>query len=235
MERDKRGGYNRKKINEDFFKEWSPKMAYALGFIYADGAVEDCRKSSRTCYLCLSNNDLGILEDIMGVMSTKQTITIRGPRMMNIDDRKYWCKTNYYVRIGNKVIYDDLFKLGLCPRKSLVIELPEIPELYFQYFLRGYFDGDGCIYIEKIKWRLKIIFTSGCRRFLEELGISIGRLISSQRMPIYTNRRSFQLSYGGNCAKKVAALIYQDVVSAPFLKYKFDKYSGYLNKKVVGT
>ncbi|HAI22906.1 TPA: hypothetical protein DCP77_02425 [Candidatus Collierbacteria bacterium] len=208
-------------------------MAYVLGFIYADGAVEDCRKSSRTCYLCLSNNDLDILRDILWVMSTKQTIVIRGPRVMKIDDREYWCKTNYYVRIGNKVIYDDLTKLGLCPRKSLVIELPEIPNEFFSYFLRGYFDSDGCIHIENIRRRLKIIFTSGSRSFLEKLGTYIGRLVSERHVPIYTNRRSFQLSYGGNCAKNVAALIYQDIVSAPYLKYKYEKYTNYLSTKKV--
>ena len=143
MERDKRGGHNRKKVNENFFKTWSPKMAYVLGFIYADGAVEDCRKSSRTCYLSLSNSDLELLKDIMKVMSTQQTVQVRDPRKMKINGKEYWCKTSYCVRIGNKLIYEDLIKLGLCPRKSLVIELPHIPEQSFQYFLRGYFDGDG--------------------------------------------------------------------------------------------
>jgi len=208
-------------------------MAYILGFIYADGAVEDCRESSRTCYLCLSNNDLSILEDILNVMETKQTITVRDPRLMKIDDREYWCKTNYYVRIGNKVIYDDLIRLGLCPRKSLVIEMPNVPDQYFQYFLRGYFDGDGCIHIEKTRRRLKIIFTSGSKKFFEQLGTKIGVFIGNSNFGIYNNRRSFQLSYGGNNAKKVAALIYQDITSTPYLKYKYEKYINYLSTREV--
>ena len=208
-------------------------MAYILGFIYADGAVEDCRESSRTCYLCLSNNDPSILEDILNVMETKQTITVRDPRLMKIDDREYWCKTNYYVRIGNKVIYDDLIRLGLCPRKSLVIEMPNVPDQYFQYFLRGYFDGDGCIHIEKTRRRLKIIFTSGSKKFFEQLGTKIGVFIGNSNFGIYNNRRSFQLSYGGNNAKKVAALIYQDITSTPYLKYKYEKYINYLSTREV--
>lgn len=29
------------KVNEDFFNEWSHKMAYILGCYYADGSLED--------------------------------------------------------------------------------------------------------------------------------------------------------------------------------------------------
>jgi hypothetical protein len=43
---DVRGGYNHNKINENFFKTWSPKMAYILGLIFADGAIEDVRNSN---------------------------------------------------------------------------------------------------------------------------------------------------------------------------------------------
>ncbi|HSV94818.1 MAG TPA: LAGLIDADG family homing endonuclease [Spirochaetia bacterium] len=233
MDRDKRGGYNRKKIDEDFFKVWSPKMAYVLGFIYADGAVEDCRKSSRTCYLLLANNDLNILKDIMAAMSTKQTVHTIGPRVIKIRDKKYWCKTSYYVRIGNKLIYEDLLKLGLCPRKSLIIELPNIPEQYFQYFLRGYFDGDGCINIEKNKKnRVNVIFTSGSKIFLEQLVFYIHKIYPTIKCSISFGYGAYKLRYNWRNALMVAGYIYQDIVQAPYLKYKYKKYSEYLNERI---
>src|SRR4030067_800895 len=70
MYRDPRGGHNRKKVNECFFKTWSPQMAYVLGLIYADGAVEDVRQSSRTCYLQLSSIDKELLESVRTSIST---------------------------------------------------------------------------------------------------------------------------------------------------------------------
>jgi hypothetical protein len=45
MVRDPRGGHNRKKINEDFFKTWSPQMTYVLGFMYADGALLNTKQT----------------------------------------------------------------------------------------------------------------------------------------------------------------------------------------------
>ena len=231
MEQDKRGGYNRKKVDENFFKEWSPKMAYVLGFIYADGAVEDCRGSSRACYILLANNDLDILKDMMAAMSTKQTIQERGPRKIKIREKEYWCKTSYRVRIGNKKIYDDLVKIGLCPRKSLVIKLPEIPNKYFEYFLRGYFDGDGCINIEKNKKnRMNIIFTSGSKMFLEQLTTKIMSVFPEIKSSISYGYGACKLRYNWRNAIMVSEFIYRDIIHAPFLKYKCDKYSAYLDR-----
>jgi len=44
---DRRGGSNRYKFQINFFKRWSNKMAYVLGFLYADGCIVDA-VSSRT-------------------------------------------------------------------------------------------------------------------------------------------------------------------------------------------
>lgn len=208
-------------------------MAYVLGFIYADGAVEDCRSSSRTCYLLLSNNDIKILKEMLSVMSTEQTIHRVDPRTIKIRDKEYWCKTSYYVRIGNKIIYDDLIKLGLCPRKSLVIELPEIPDKYFEYFLRGYFDGDGCINIEKNKKnRVNIIFTSGSKLFLEQLAEKIVGVYPRIKSSVSYGFGAYKLRYNWRNALMIAGYIYQDVHNAPYLEYKHTKYMQYLNSRV---
>lgn len=38
---DPRGGHNRYKFDKDFFKKWTPEMAYVLGFMYANGNIMD--------------------------------------------------------------------------------------------------------------------------------------------------------------------------------------------------
>ena len=62
---DPRGGHNRYKFDKDFFKKWTPEMAYILGFLYADGDIEDVRKSSRTQYITFVSVDKEILESIV--------------------------------------------------------------------------------------------------------------------------------------------------------------------------
>jgi len=80
-------------------------------------------------------------------------------------------KPIYLLRIGSYYIYDSLVELGLTPKKSKNMKFPDIPEKYLGSFVRGYFDGDVCVSLEKAKGsgdfkRLRIIFTSGSKLFL---------------------------------------------------------------------
>lgn len=232
MDRDSRGGHNRKNIDENFFKKWAPGMAYVLGFIYADGTVEDCRKSSRTCYLGLANNDYELLVNIRALMSSNHRIFTKEERLLKIKEKYYWCKKSHNLRIGNIGIYNDLLKIGLCPRKSLVLELPKIPDQYFNYFLRGYFDGDGCINIEKkMKNRMNIIFTCGNKTFLEQIQIRLSKIIPNLKSSISFGNCAFRLRYSWKNALLVARIIYEDVHSAPYLKYKYLKYLKYVGDR----
>ena len=55
--------------------------------------------------------------------------------------------------------------------------MPKIPKKYFGDFVRGYFDGDGCVYFNRLqyadrkkpRWVLLTLFTSGSRSFLDSL------------------------------------------------------------------
>ena len=228
MDRDNRGGSNRKQLDEKFFKQWSPQMSYVLGFIYADDTVEDCRVSSRTCYIAFSNNDLDLLIKIRELMSSNHKINRVSSRTINVIGKSYNCKDSYYLRTGSKSMYFDLIKLGLCPRKSLIIELPEVPKKYFQYFLRGYFDGDGCINLEKKnKNRLNVIFTSGSKTFLVGLANRIKTDIADISSSISYGSGAFRLRYSFRNAFLVAKYIYRDIFSAPYLSYKFEKFTEY--------
>lgn len=231
VDRDSRGGHNRKIVDENFFKKWSSAMAYVLGFIYADGAVEDCRRSSRTCYLCLINNNLDLMLDILKLFVINPRIQVREERLTKIKGKNYWCKKTYYVRIGNKIIYEDLVRIGLCPKKSLIVRMPIIPEEYFSNFLRGYFDGDGCISIEKKTGRINIIFTSGSRDFLEQARKRIEIYLPDTKSNLSFGSGAFRLRYSGKNALKVSELIYRDIKSAPYLKYKYLKYQNFLSNR----
>jgi len=201
-------------------------MAYVLGFIYADGAVEDCRKSSRTCYLSMTNTDLELLKKIRDAMSSSHNIYLRKGGPAIIKGKRCIQRDCHVLRIGSKIMYQDLTDLGLCPRKSLIIKMPVVFEKLFNYFLRGYFDGDGCIHIDKLKRRLKIIFTSGSGIFLDQLKKKM-----NLNGCIVDRHGTYQLVYGGRFAEKVAYLIYQDINRAPYLEYKYKKYRDYLKEK----
>lgn len=121
-------------------------MAYILGLIYSDGAIEDVRSSSRTCYFTISSNNKTLLVKVRKALSSNHTIYFKKPRMVKFTGGKFYlCRKTYILRVGNKKMFDDLVDLGLTPRKSLKLVFPQISHRYFGFFLRGYFDGDGCV------------------------------------------------------------------------------------------
>lgn len=119
-------------FNERCFQSLNEESAYWLGFVLADGCM---MRNNYSLTIGLSRKDRAHLEKFArflgGVTSIKD-------RMV----KTYEC---CYVSIGSKQMFNDLLKYGCTPKKSLTLKFPEIPDEYFWHFLRGYFDGDGCV------------------------------------------------------------------------------------------
>lgn len=155
-------------INKDFFKKWTPEMTYVLGFFAADGCMIKNNRGAHFVEFHITDKD--ILEKIKKLLGSNHKIATRDRKNPN------W-KIGYRLQIGNKEIFNDLIKLGMTPRKSNVIRMPSVPNECLSHFVRGYFDGDGCVSIGEYqkkdrKSKSKVIitgFTSGSRKFLEDL------------------------------------------------------------------
>ena len=136
-------------INQDYFKTWSSNMAYILGLWYADG----CIYGGKMFDITLHKKDKYILNKIA------KEIGYEG----NLYD--YVDRQAARLNFSCVVIYNDIIKLGGMENKSNYISFPEIPLKYRPDFIRGYFDGDGCIM--KLKGnRINSAFTSGSKQFL---------------------------------------------------------------------
>lgn len=228
---DKRGGHNRKSIQESFFKQWSPPMSYVLGLLFADGALIDARESSRTCYIQLTSKDKSLLETIRVLMGSSHFITRRRSEYVYFKERRYLRSDIYSLRIGSKTMYRDLFEKGLRPNKSLIMSFPTIPKKYLHFFVRGYFDGDGCINLHTQKGRkvprVQVVFTSGSvlflRKLMEILSYRLG--ISLKQIPKYKNQRAYRLRYCKLEGLRVLEFMYQNLDKAPYLERKYNIYS----------
>jgi intein/homing endonuclease len=50
------------------------------------------------------------------------------------------------IRLYGKKLHDDLVKHGCVEKKSLILQFPkDLSQELISHFVRGYFDGDGCI------------------------------------------------------------------------------------------
>lgn len=209
-----------KNLNSDFFKNWSSKMAYILGFFVADGNLTVNPRGGH--YIEFNSCDRESIATIKKALNSGHKIAKR--------NRKSIWKTSYRIQIGSKEIFDDLTKLGMKLRKSNDINFPDIPVMYLPDFIRGYFDGDGCVHIgrygqndrPKSSWVFSTRFTSGSRNFLEGLRRSLSDTLSGGSM--YKKIRGFDLAFSKNDSLALFEFMYNNNGSALFLKRKYNAF-----------
>lgn len=202
------------KPREKVKRVWSPKMAYAIGLLATDGSLSNDGR-----HINFTSKDLDQIENFRRCLGLENKI---GKKSRSSEREKKY----YQVQFGDVVFYNWLLTLGLSPNKSKTIGKLDIPDQYFFDFLRGCFDGDGCInaYWDR-RWHSSymfyIRFASGSLKFLEWLRQNIHRL-SGASGRIRSNDRQHELVF----AKKAARTIFSKMFyseKTPCLKRKLLK------------
>lgn len=125
-------------FNENYFtKIDSEEKAYWLGLLMADGCVH-----KRT----LGNQYTISLQVLDKELPEKLICCIGGnfnPRTQLTKEKK----TVYVVCLTSKVMVEDLIRVGCTQRKSLTLQFPSVDNWLMHHFIRGYFDGDGSVFI----------------------------------------------------------------------------------------
>lgn len=158
-------------INQNYFQSIdSPRKAYWLGMLYADGSND---KRGRIV-LGLSGEDRCLLEWL------KKDIGFEG-KIYSPKQYSYHKTPPHRLEFQNRKMSNDLLGHGVIYNKSLTLEFPSLDKvslIFLPHFIRGYFDGDGCV--SKIKNGLEVSITSSpafcasLKQFLvQALGISI--------------------------------------------------------------
>jgi intein-encoded DNA endonuclease-like protein len=213
-----------KKINKNFFKKWTREMAYILGFLFADGSISVTKRGGY--YFSFHSADQDLLIKIKKIMRSSHKVSKRNQRSGNV----------FRLQIGSREMVDDLFGLKLKETKTKRMEFPNIPKKYITDFIRGYFDGDGNIWMGLMHkerktqtMTLQIAFTSASREFLvdlqnnlKNLGIKGGSIFSIK------NKNCSRLLFSTGDALKLAKIMYNNqYYSLLFLNRKkqvFERY-----------
>ncbi len=122
----------------------SQDKAYWIGFIHADGFIRNTKNkyNSSEKYLSfqLARKDKSHLQKFIDAIQSD--IPIKDGQT-NLNGKIF---LNSSIRIRNVHIVNDLINLGFSPGNKLNNNvIPNIPKQYVRDFIRGLFDGDGCI------------------------------------------------------------------------------------------
>ena len=112
-------------------------MAYVVGFFAADGYISLNNRGAHFWNIQITDKEL--LDNIKRTVQSDHKI---GIRKRNLKE-----STIYRLQIGSIEMCNDLRKLGFTERKSKNLSVNKVPKKYFSHFARGYFDGDGNVWV----------------------------------------------------------------------------------------
>ena len=137
----------------------SEEKAYFLGFVYADGGHNEKRHSLT---ITIQQNDEDLLKKFYDIFECQRPIEY-------VYNKKY---DQHYssFRLQNIHLSQQLLNLGVMGDKSFKITFPDfLPINLRRHFIRGYFDGDGCIGFSNRGWKSTKIQFTGNEKFLKSV------------------------------------------------------------------
>jgi len=203
-------------LNENYFSKLNDASAYFLGFIAADGHITNYENKKNYLIINIVESDKEILERIKLQLSYDGKIYItpkkNGQTQVSIRICSNILKSNIneYINTNNKT-----FDLRWCKNISddLIIS-----------FIRGYFDGDGCVHFNKEKSSYSASLV-GTENFLFGLKKYYNLSTNSEDGSIKVYDTYSHLVFGGKyVAKNFLDWLYKDSAEETRLSRKYQKY-----------
>jgi hypothetical protein len=203
-------------IKEDFFDNIdTQEKVYFLGFLYADGN----NTSNGRVSMSLQERDVETLRLLNNLIQPTKPLYYNKTISKNNKNHQ----NQYCLIIDNKHVNQRLNELGMVKAKSLVITFPKwLNKDLTRHFIRGFFDGNGSIGIDK-NYNIQIVSTLS---FCESIKRIIYDILSIESY-VYIDKDLNPIIRRFKIRKKKDMLkfldwIYQD--STIHLQRKYEKY-----------
>ena len=226
---------------KNFFSEWSPEMAWVLGLIFSDGHIKVTRpgKPGRACKL--DSIDIDLLEQVRSLTGVTTGI------------HKHKNRSIYSLQVGATTVCEYLEDYGVLQTKTHTMEFPDVPPSCLPHFVRGLWDGDGCIFSRyRTRNRNRLTYTQnevtteyvcGSLMFITSLHDTIAQYVGigatikayaqadsgrAYRCPPGTGSYS-RISYYHRNSIRLLDWLYQDSTPGTRLARKYSKASPFLS------
>lgn len=204
-------------IQEDFFSKNNPQSFYWAGFIAADGCIYVKDNKYKQLRIELSSKDYEHL------LKFKKAICFTGD--IYLTKRK-----SSLMVINSKNIFNDLSRFGIVQNKTLIYEIPMdiLSNKHINHFLRGYFDGDGCLsrslskneYISQMNFNVV-----GTKKFINQFSYILEKECNIGVKQARNVKNIFSLSFGGNnIVKNITDFLYKQSNDNIRLNRKYNIY-----------
>ena len=227
-----------RRIRHDIFSKIETELqAYLLGFYAADGNINEKRKTFRI-HLQKQDSELVYLyKDI--ISPDARTFTVEEHKTTGRNGQEANAHESFGVDITSAKLCTDLVNLGIGYNKSYSdLHIPEMSENLVRHFIRGYFDGDGCITIWLSKEKGKSDRVRGkfdiCAKSASILNEFI-KFFATHDIKINLNYLKIDDMYRISTSskkelEKIYNMLYKD--SNFYLSRKFNKFDHYVNTEV---
>lgn len=202
------------------------EKAYWLGFIYADGNISKLNGHKKSKYhfeLSLKETDKNHLYKFNIFM--KHVNDNVKKKIIKLNDKIFIA---YRWMISNKNLWEKLNSLGCTPQKSLTLIFPK-KEIFFNEellipFIRGYFDGDGCIsyqcYKDICSARVSLVGT-------EDMLKNIANTFNFKKYRFNKKGNAYQIYFNAQDSFNFIEKIYNN--ASIYLDRKFNRANLFLN------
>lgn len=225
--------FHKYELDENIFEVInSEEKAYWFGFLCADGYNHE----TKTCVaLRLQSADLEILQKFQKFLKTNKPIKTYERYTRTGKYRKY-CE----LCVCSPKLSKDLANLGCVQAKTHILSFPTaIPKHLIKHFLRGYFDGDGCVSITKRvdrvirgnSWRVQFTIT-GREEFVREYQNHLCEAIQLNKTALNRVKTNFAVSlhYNGiNTVTRILNYLYEG--STIYMRRKYDKFLNLVSRQ----
>jgi len=196
------------KVNHDFFEEIdTAEKAYWFGWMMSDGNI-----SGRRVKLALIDEEV--------LAKFKKAINFEGEVLRYQTSHK----DIFSVCVNSRKMANDLKKHGCIEKKTFLALYPNIRSNLVRFFIRGYFEGDGCVKIRRHNNQAGVSFVGNVAVLL---GIK-GEIEDKCGVNFYTYRRPgkkyMEISCDGNKqVKRIRDYLYaQNEIYDMFLPRKLE-------------
>jgi len=209
--------YHIPNYNENFFCNWTKELAWLVGIVLSDGHVSNIGYKTKFINVHMCDKDV--------IYKIKKFISYNGNIHKHCPKNHY--KPSYTITFCGKLVWDFFTGLGMDNNKSVTAKFPkDIPDILISHVIRGIFDGDGSITINKGKYlSARICGTKnvvyGVRNYID------------LHHTIHVNKSgtNFIIQYTGERALSFLEYIYNGSNENNRMDRKYDIYIKYINLK----